>query len=311
MNRRTLIALAWVVAGLALAMGVLAAPEDPPLMNDRGQVVYAHEFRQAWLALPPAERDRLLATGDTQEVLARLLRRKLMAAEAERLGLDQDPQTRAKLEEARLKILGEALRVRVEAELSLPDFTPLAQERYATRQRELATQGEYQVAHLLLRVACEAERQAKLDQIQALKAQLDAGADFATLAAAHSEDASAATGGLLAGWIAPEKLDPDFAAALAQLPDGGISIPVKTRFGYHLIQRRGFRPAGVKPFAEVQAQLEREIRADYVRTHLAEAQTAFDPSPDAHVDQAALQALLSELAAAPTPAPEAAPPASR
>ena len=296
MKRCHPIFLALLVGGPLLAPLHPAAAADAPLITDRGQTVTADEFRRAWQAVPAQERARLLAEAKGPDLLAPLLRRKLMAAEAERLGLDQEPSTRAKLSEARLNILGAALRDRVEAELSLPDFTPLARERYATRPQELATQGESPVAHLLVRVACEAEREAKLAAIQALKAQLDAGADFAALAAAHSEDASAAAGGQLQGWIPLDKLDPDFAAALASVPEGGISAPVKTPYGYHLIRRLGFRPAGIRPFAEVQAQLEQEVRAEYVRLALAEAQEAFNPGPAAVIDQAALEALLSELA---------------
>lgn len=300
--KRSLSGLTLLLVATGLSTGLLATEADPILMSDRGQVVHAQELRRAWQALPPAEQTRLLAPGGGEEVLARLLRQKLMAAEAVRLGLDQEPRIQAKLEDARLAILGAALRERVEADTPLPDLTDLARERYATRQAELTTQGEYQVAHILLRVACEAEREAKLSQIQDLRAQLNAGADFAALARDHSEDASAAAGGQLPGWISPQELDPDFAQALTQLADGGISEPIKTRYGYHLIQRQAHRPAGVKPFEEVSGQLEKEIRAAYLRTRLAEAQAAFNPSADAQLDQAALQAVLAELAASPVPA---------
>lgn len=305
MQRIHLISFVFSVCGLLVAWGTRAASEDLPLLSDRGVVVTASEYSQAWLALPAAERDRLLTAGNSRELLAALLRRKLMAAEAVRLGLDQVPETRAKLDQARVRILGGALRERVEAQIPLPDFTALAREHYASRQSELITQGEYQVAHLLLRVACEAEREAKLAQIKDLKLQLDAGGDFAALARAHSEDTSAKAGGKIGDWVKTQDLDPDFAQALAQLPDGGVSEPVKTRFGYHLIQRQAYRPPGVRPFDEVREQLEKEIRASYLRHQLAEAQSAFDPSADAQVDQAALEALLTELAA--TPAQSAGP----
>ena len=299
MKRTLSIPLTLLVCLVPLGAQVTAAEADPLLMSDRGQEIRAQEFRQDWLALPPAEQTRIRAEGKAELLLRQLMRRKHMAAEAERRGLDKTPRIQAKLEEARLDILARALRDQVEAELPLPDFTALAQERYATRQSELTTQGEYQVAHILLRVTCEAERAAKLAKIQDLKAQLAAGGDFAELARGHSEDASATSGGELGGWLTADQLDPDFAAVLAQLPDGGISDPVPTRYGYHLIQRLAFRPAGVKPFAEVQEQLEQEIRAAYVRTRLGEAQNTFNPSPAAQVDQAALEALLVELDKAP------------
>ncbi len=61
-------------------------------------------------------------------------------------------------------------------------------------------------------------------------------ADFAELAKAHSDDAgSAARGGEL-DWIHPGDTVPDFERALQELKPGELSPPVRTPFGYHLIQ---------------------------------------------------------------------------
>jgi peptidyl-prolyl cis-trans isomerase SurA len=61
-------------------------------------------------------------------------------------------------------------------------------------------------------------------------------ADFAELAKVHSDDTgSAARGGEL-DWIYPGDTVPDFERALQELKPGEISQPVKTPFGYHLIQ---------------------------------------------------------------------------
>ncbi len=276
-----------------------AMEADAVLLRDQGQEVRASDFRQAWAALPPAERVRYQAEDQAKILLAGLLRGKLMTAEAERLGLDQLPQVKARLADARRTILSTALREHVEATIPLPDFMPLARELYLTRQSELATQGEYQAAHILLKVACEAEREGQLTKITALKAELAAGADFAALARAHSQDASAEAGGNLGGWLDPQHLDPNFVSALAQLPDGGVSEPVLSQFGYHLIKRLAFRPAALKPFEEVQESLIREVRATYLRSQLAEAQQAYNPSAGAELDPVAWQAMQAELTAPP------------
>src|SRR5687768_10864105 len=61
-------------------------------------------------------------------------------------------------------------------------------------------------------------------------------ADFAELAKAHSDDAgSGARGGEL-DWIHPGDTVPDFERALQELKPGELSAPVRTPFGYHLIQ---------------------------------------------------------------------------
>ena len=79
---------------------------------------------------------------------------------------------------------------------------------------------------------------------KALKAQLDAGADFADLAKKNSKDnqgadgGSAAKGGSLDCINASQSanFDPDFVAGYKDLPVNKVSDPVKTQFGYHLIK---------------------------------------------------------------------------
>jgi len=60
-------------------------------------------------------------------------------------------------------------------------------------------------------------------------------ADFGELAKKYSEDGSAANGGEL-GWMGPGDLVPDFEQAMNRLQIGEVSNPVKTEFGWHLIQ---------------------------------------------------------------------------
>jgi peptidyl-prolyl cis-trans isomerase SurA len=68
-----------------------------------------------------------------------------------------------------------------------------------------------------------------------LKERLDNGASFAELARLHSEDGSASKGGDL-GWLSPGETVPEFERAMDALKPGEISVPVKSPFGWHLIQ---------------------------------------------------------------------------
>ncbi|MEK6592212.1 MAG: peptidylprolyl isomerase [Pseudomonadota bacterium] len=68
-----------------------------------------------------------------------------------------------------------------------------------------------------------------------LKERLDNKADFAELARVHSEDTSATRGGDL-GWISPGDTVPEFERAMTVLKPGEISAPVRSPFGWHLIQ---------------------------------------------------------------------------
>ncbi|MGH8755352.1 MAG: peptidylprolyl isomerase, partial [Burkholderiales bacterium] len=68
-----------------------------------------------------------------------------------------------------------------------------------------------------------------------LKERLDNRADFAELARLQSEDGSAAQGGDL-GWLVPGDTVPEFERAMNALKIGQISDPVRSPFGWHLIQ---------------------------------------------------------------------------
>jgi len=90
--------------------------------------------------------------------------------------------------------------------------------------------------HILLRPSPELTPEAAARRLLGFKRDILSGArSFEQLARANSEDASAAQGGDL-GWTAPGAFVPEFEEAIAALPVGGISDPVTTRFGLHLIQ---------------------------------------------------------------------------
>lgn len=68
-----------------------------------------------------------------------------------------------------------------------------------------------------------------------LKERIDNGGDFAQIARINSEDASASRGGDL-GWLSPGDTVPEFEKAMDQLKPGQVSDPVRSPFGWHLIQ---------------------------------------------------------------------------
>jgi peptidyl-prolyl cis-trans isomerase SurA len=90
--------------------------------------------------------------------------------------------------------------------------------------------------HILLRPSPELSPESAARRLVQFKRDILAGArTFEQLARENSEDGSAQQGGDL-GWTAPGAFVPEFEEAIAALPVGGISDPVTTRFGLHLIQ---------------------------------------------------------------------------
>jgi peptidyl-prolyl cis-trans isomerase SurA len=90
--------------------------------------------------------------------------------------------------------------------------------------------------HILLRVSPQLSQDAAVRRLAGFKRDIESGkTNFEALARANSEDGSAAQGGDL-GWAAPGSFVPEFEEAMNALPITGISDPVVSRFGVHLIQ---------------------------------------------------------------------------
>jgi len=90
--------------------------------------------------------------------------------------------------------------------------------------------------HILLRTSATVSNEAAARRLVQFRRDILSGAKgFEQLARENSEDASAPQGGDL-GWSAAGSYVPEFEEALAALDVGGISEPVVTRFGVHLIQ---------------------------------------------------------------------------
>lgn len=90
--------------------------------------------------------------------------------------------------------------------------------------------------HILLRPSQQLSQQAAVRRLAEFKRQIESGArTFESIAREHSEDGSGPQGGDL-GWVSPGGFVPEFEEAMNALPARGISDPVVSRFGVHLIQ---------------------------------------------------------------------------
>lgn len=126
------------------------------------------------------------------------------------------------------------------------------------RSANVMTITETRARHILLRPGGQLSQVAARAQLAGYKRDIEAGrADFAKLAQAHSQDASAPGGGDL-GWVAPGMFVPEFEEVMNKLQPGQMADPTVSRFGVHLIQVLARREAPIT---------ERELR-EMVRNKL-------------------------------------------
>lgn len=117
---------------------------------------------------------------------------------------------------------------------------------------------EYNASHILV----ETEEEA-----QAIKAELDGGADFAETAKAKSTGPTGPNGGNL-GWFADGAMVPEFQTAVNALEVGEISDPVQTQFGWHVILLNDSRKASAPELDAVRNELLQKLRQDAVEMRI-------------------------------------------
>lgn len=113
--------------------------------------------------------------------------------------------------------------------------------------------------HILLRVTPQLSADAARQQLAAVKRDIVAGTRrFDEVARQISQDGSAQNGGDL-GWTSPGQLVPEFEEPMNALRDGGISDPVVSRYGVHLIQVLERREATADP-KQLREQARNQLR---------------------------------------------------
>ncbi|QNP41045.1 peptidylprolyl isomerase [Lysobacter solisilvae (ex Woo and Kim 2020)] len=134
--------------------------------------------------------------------------------------------------------------------------------RYEQEKKQFVEQEQRLASHILIQVAEDADAATK-KAAEAKARQIDAqakapGADFAALARANSDDPGSKDAGGDLGWNAKGVMVPEFDKVLFALKPGEISEPVKTSFGWHIIQLREVKSAQQQDFALVREKLLRE-----------------------------------------------------
>lgn len=110
-------------------------------------------------------------------------------------------------------------------------------------QETNAGEPAYRLAEIFLPIYDAADEQRVLQDAMRLRQALGEGAEFAALARQFSAAPSAERGGDL-GWLPAGSVPEELSRLVRQLPDGGVTRPVRTQEGVYLFRRLGVRSAG-------------------------------------------------------------------
>lgn len=209
-----------------LGLGALSCEGGPPALFKVGpQRVATFEWEAFRSGRPAGE--------EAEQSLDAFVRRERVVLASAALAAEPDMSRRlAALER---EVLAGAL---VEARMAA-GAAPTEEELRAFFERREARR---RVRHILLKDETAA---------QAALSELKAGRAFEAVARARSEDRGSAEAGGEIGWVRKEQLVLPFAREAFSLPAGVVSPPVKTEYGYHLIEVLEIQPAD---FAKYEAQ---------------------------------------------------------
>jgi peptidyl-prolyl cis-trans isomerase C len=182
------------------------------------------------------------------QVREALINNELLVQEANRSGLTKKPDIQQQIELNRLEVIANAMVADYVRTHPVSDGD--IQKEYE-RAKQQTGEREYRARHIL--VASE-------DEAKAVLADLKKGAKFDELAQKRSMDeGSKARGGDL-DWNVPGNFEKAFADAMVKLEKGKMTeAPVRSRFGFHVIQLDDVRAVNFPPLAQVRPQIQQRL----------------------------------------------------
>ncbi len=247
-------------AGSPPAAAGTLAPADPVVATVNGQPIHLSDLQAAAQSLPDNMRGmppQMLFP----MILDQLIDGRALVIEAEKTGLDKDPAVARQMQAASDRALQGAL---LSKEVGPKITDDAVKARFEQEQASKPAEEEVRASHILVADEATAKK---------IIAQLNGGADFATLAKQYSTDPGGKNGGDL-GFFKKDDMVPEFAAAAFALKPGEITqTPVHTQFGWHVIKLEERRTAPAPSFDQAKDDLRQKMIQEGVQQAVAQAKT--------------------------------------
>ena len=245
MKRILLLLLALFLAGCSSA-STSPRSQGKVLARFDGTTLTDLDFLKKVQSLPQALQKAAMQR--KKELIDDMAAEHFLIKEAERQGLAKDPDVRDLIQTAQKKIvIAKLIENEIDKKLTLKpeDVT----QYYEFHKEEFMTPLLFRASHILVKTE---------EEVNAVKAQLDAGGNFEELARRKSIDATAVRGGDL-GTFQKGQFVPEFEEAVLAMHKGEVRGPVKTQFGYHLIQLTDRSEPRLRDFQSVRNLVEQKL----------------------------------------------------
>lgn len=242
------IARSTLLAGAFALLLPAAHAADPAAATVNGKVI--KQSLVDYIAKDASARGQQVDDSTRNIIINRLISSELVVQEAQKQGLDKQPDFLAREE-----LLRQELLVNLYLENYLrknPVGEADTKAEYEKYKKQLSGNKEYRARHILVNTE---------DEAKDIITQLNKGGDFAKLARDRSQDpGSAASGGDL-DWFSPDSMVEPFGQAVTKLGKGKITAaPVQTQFGWHVIKLEDSRAAQAPAYEQVKPMLEKQLQ---------------------------------------------------
>jgi peptidyl-prolyl cis-trans isomerase C len=264
--KKQIFILAWLLPALlsGLAVAQTPAPAKPAATGKEGPLATVNgvQIPRSRVELVVRQQMERGAQDNDQlraQVREALINNELLIQEANRSGITKKAEVQQQIDLSRQEVVANAM---VADYIRTHPITDADVQKEYDRAKASTGEKEYKARHIL--VATE-------DDAKSVLADLKKGGKFEEIAQKRSLDEGSRPRGGDLDWNVPTNFDKAFADALVKLEKGKMTeAPVRTRFGYHIIQLDDVRPVNFPPLAQVKSQLQQRLVAQRVDTLIRE-----------------------------------------
>ncbi len=252
--------LAMLIANIAIAQD--STGENKTLAKIGKYTLTLKEFNEQIKSLPPQLQMAIASNPQLKEqFLNRWVDLTLMAIEARKEGYQNRPDVKKRIED-----MTNALLAQEYMRKNIADPAKVSEEElkkyYEAHKSQFVEKEKVKARHILIKVPSNANKkewEAAKKKALEIRQKLLKGEDFATLAKRYSDDPGSKNRGGELGYFQKGQMVPEFEKAAFSLKKGEISKPVKTTFGYHIIQVQDRTKAKEKSFDQVKQEIRQRL----------------------------------------------------
>jgi parvulin-like peptidyl-prolyl isomerase len=255
-----------LVSATALAQQVAPMPPSTAVASQGGAQVTLADIDAFVARIPEKERPVFfMSPKRTESLITNLLFTKQFAAQAREQGLEKDPDVQRQIALAVDEVLTRARTNQLRDAATLPNPELMAKEEYIGHKEDYALKASRDVKHILVSTKDRSDEEAHALADKIAKEAKAAPDQFDALVAKYSDDQSKQVNhGVMTDATADTYVAEFGAAAKALEKVGDISDPVKTKYGYHILQLARVQTPRQLTFEEAKPTIVKHLAEQYV-----------------------------------------------